>query len=109
MRSAVPIITVMKPVEKTDALSEFLSIVNRNTASVIPADARGIRRLAVCDIRSATLYSAEVRQEVYNLIRKNTSSFELKVPIARIAVFDTSFLYLFIFVFHIPCLCGIIR
>ena len=62
---------------------------------MMPQETKGSRKLPICTIRSTVPYSASLSTEVYSGIRKKTSTLELKVPMAKIRVFDISFQYLF--------------
>ena len=86
--------SMANPEDKTAFLSPSLSIAKRKTPSTIPTHAKGIIRFAVCEMRSAILYSAGLRIPVYIGIIKKTRSFDPKTPSPRTNVFNKSFLYL---------------
>lgn len=78
----------------TPRLSLFLPSPNRMTALNMPAETKGMSRLAVCTIKSAEPYCSFVSTRVYKGIRRNTNALEAKVPIANTIVLESSFLYL---------------
>ena len=60
-----PIATIRVLTQKTFSVSPFsASIAKRKMASTIPMASSGRSRFAVCEIRSAVLYSAGERQPV---------------------------------------------
>lgn len=63
-------------------------------ALIIPSEINGTSKLPVCIIKSVTPYSLLSSTRVYSGISKNTNTLELKVPIAKMAVFEINFLYL---------------
>ena len=62
---------------------------------MLPQETSGSKKLPTCTIRSTVPYSASESTEVYSGIKRNTSTLELKVPMAKIKVFEISFQYLF--------------
>ena len=78
----------------TPRLSLFLPKPKRMTALNMPTETKGISKLAVCTIKSAEPYCSLVSTRVYKGISRNTNALEAKVPIAKIMVLESSFLYL---------------
>lgn len=79
-RSMKPHIMETMHMLNTPRLSLFLPSPNRMTALNMPAETKGMSRLAVCTIKSAEPYCSFVSTRVYKGIRRNTNALEAKVP-----------------------------
>ena len=72
----------------------FFSRPNRIMALTIPKVIRGINRFPISTMVLVMPYSSVESTRVYRGIKRNTKTFELKVPTAKISVLETSLLYL---------------